>query len=78
MDTLVRQRSIFHRTMIVASGWLLVIVGIAGLVLPFVQGILFLVLGFSLLSIEYAWASRVVIAIKRRLPGSAKSSSVQR
>ena len=39
-------------------GWLFVLLGIAGLVLPVLQGILFLMIGFYLLSREYHWAQR--------------------
>lgn len=54
--------------LILAAGWLFMILGIAGLFLPFLQGILFLLIGLSLLSHEYHWARAVFNTIKKRYP----------
>lgn len=51
------------RILVLVVGWLLVLVGIAGLVLPGLQGILTLLLGAALLSL----ASRTVHRILRWL-----------
>lgn len=39
-------------------GWIFLVLGVAGLVLPFLQGILFIAIGLWLLSSESEWASR--------------------
>src|SRR5581483_6858491 len=49
-------------------GWIFVILGIAGLVLPVLQGILFLMIGLYLLSREYHWARRWTEALHTRYP----------
>lgn len=48
-------------------GWALVVAGVAGLFLPFLQGLLFLALGLGLLSTESRWAGEVLERVKRRL-----------
>jgi hypothetical protein len=58
-----RDRSKLKRVAIVVTGWLFVIAGAVGLVLPVLQGILFLLIGLAILSKEYRWARR----LKRRL-----------
>lgn len=47
-----------RRILILGGGWTLVVLGVAGLFLPFLQGILFLLAGLWLLSLESAWAAR--------------------
>jgi uncharacterized membrane protein YbaN (DUF454 family) len=49
-------------------GWMFVLLGIAGLVLPVLQGILFLMIGLYLLSREYAWARRWGEKLRDRYP----------
>jgi uncharacterized protein len=49
-------------------GWLFVLLGIAGLVLPVLQGILFLMIGFYLLSREHHWAQRWMEKLYHRYP----------
>ncbi|MGE0406282.1 MAG: PGPGW domain-containing protein [Candidatus Korobacteraceae bacterium] len=49
-------------------GWLFVLLGIAGLVLPILQGILFLMIGLYLLSREYPWAQRMLERLQNRYP----------
>ena len=43
------------RWLLIGLGWFFIVLGIAGLVLPFLQGILFLVVGLILLSRELEW-----------------------
>jgi hypothetical protein len=54
--------------LIVAGGWVFIILGILGLFLPILQGILFLIIGFYLLSHEYHWAKRIFSMLKNRYP----------
>lgn len=49
-------------------GWLLILVGIAGLVLPGIQGVLTLVLGAALLSLDNQLAHRGLRRLLRRWP----------
>jgi uncharacterized membrane protein YbaN (DUF454 family) len=49
-------------------GWAFILLGIAGLVLPILQGILFLLIGLSLLSNQSAWAARLLHKLKERFP----------
>lgn len=48
-------RSLLWRATKISAGSLLVLLGLAGLLLPVLQGILFLVLGLGLLSTEIPW-----------------------
>lgn len=40
-------------------GWTFLVLGVAGLFLPFLQGVLFILVGLFLLSREVAWARRL-------------------
>ncbi len=50
------------------AGWGFILLGIAGLFLPVLQGILFIAIGLVLLSTEYAWAHRTLDWLKKRFP----------
>lgn len=56
------------RWLILMMGWSLVVLGVAGLFLPFLQGVLFLLAGLYLLSLEYVWAQKVLRKLKDRFP----------
>jgi uncharacterized membrane protein YbaN (DUF454 family) len=49
-------------------GWPLLILGIVGLALPFLQGILFIVVALTLLAPEIPLFGRVIEALKKRFP----------
>ena len=49
-------------------GWFLIILGVAGLFLPFLQGILLILLGLWVLSIDSHWAHRCILKMKIRFP----------
>jgi len=53
---------------ILVLGWLLLFLGIIGVFLPFLQGILFLLIGLYILSKRSIWAQRILGKIRRRLP----------
>ena len=53
-------------------GWGFILLGIAGLFLPILQGILFLVIGLIILSTEYVWAHRLLQKLRTRFPSVAK------
>lgn len=48
----------WRRYAILATGWMFVVLGVLGLFLPFLQGILFLVVGLIVLSSQSPWAAR--------------------
>lgn len=48
-------------------GWGLIVLGIVGLFLPFLQGIFLIVAGLALLSKDRPWAKRWLEQIKARL-----------
>ena len=49
-------------------GWLLVVLGIVGLFVPILQGILLLILGLWVLSIDSRWAHRCLLKLRIRFP----------
>jgi uncharacterized membrane protein YbaN (DUF454 family) len=49
-------------------GWGFIVLGVAGLFLPVLQGILFLLIGLSLLSTTSPWAAKVLRRVKARFP----------
>jgi hypothetical protein len=63
----------WKRVAIIATGWVFVALGIAGLFLPLLQGILFLLIGLVILSKEYSWAGKLLNRIRSRFPRMAKS-----
>ena len=58
----------WKRIAIIATGWLFIALGIAGLFLPILQGILFLLVGLVILSTEYHWARRLLGYVRNRFP----------
>ena len=57
------------RIAILALGWVFILFGIVGLVLPVLQGFLFLLIGLALLSSESKTARRVLERLRVRYPG---------
>ena len=56
------------RALVLVAGWGFILLGIAGLFLPILQGILFLLIGLFILSSEYVWAHRLLQKLKQRFP----------
>ena len=48
----------WQRWTIIGLGWFFIALGIVGLVLPFLQGVLFIAIGMALLAKELEWARR--------------------
>src|SRR5512146_288541 len=61
-------RTAAKRIGVLLLGWGFVLLGIAGLFLPVLQGILFLLIGLFILSSEYVWAHRLLGKLKARFP----------
>src|SRR5262249_61686224 len=53
---------------VLAAGWLCIVAGAAGLVLPFVPGIVLLVAGLMILAHHYQWARRLLENARRKYP----------
>lgn len=56
------------RALLLVAGWGFILLGIAGLVLPILQGVLFILVGLALLSTQYAWARRLLARLRERYP----------
>jgi uncharacterized protein len=53
---------------VLVTGWMFIAVGIVGLFLPFLQGILFILIGLLILSSEYVWAHKLLQRVRERFP----------
>jgi len=62
------------RVAVIASGWCLLVLGTAGLLLPVLPGVLLLIIGLSILSVEYVWAQRWLAALRRRIPAASRKA----
>ncbi len=58
----------FKRWLAILTGWVFIALGVAGLLLPFLQGVLFLLIGITILSTEYIWASNLLRKLRERFP----------
>lgn len=56
------------RILILIVGWGFILLGIVGLVLPILQGVLFLLVGLIILSSEYVWAHHLLTKLRQRFP----------
>ena len=61
-----------RRFLVLLAGWGCILLGIAGLLLPVLQGILFLLIGLAILSSEYVWAHKLLHKLRRRFPRLAR------
>ncbi len=61
-----------HRAAMLVLGWILIVLGIAGLFLPFLQGILLLVAGLWVLSRESEWLRRRLDRVRGSHPRMAE------
>jgi uncharacterized protein len=57
-----------RRIVVLSLGWIFVLLGIAGLFLPILQGVLFLTIGLILMSRESRWVRRRLDWARRRWP----------
>jgi putative transmembrane protein PGPGW len=58
------------RILVFAAGWMLILIGVAGLVLPGIQGVLTLLAGVALLSLVSELAYRSLRRALRRWPAA--------
>ena len=57
---------------VLVVGWVFILLGVAGLFLPILQGVLFLLIGLLILSTEYVWAHHLLHKLKERFPHLAE------
>jgi uncharacterized protein len=63
----------FKSVAIYWAGWGFIVLGILGLFLPILQGILFLLIGLSLLSNSSPWAAKLLNKVRGRFPKISKT-----
>ena len=56
------------KALALVAGWAFIVLGIIGLFLPIMQGVLFLMIGLTILSSEYVWAHHLLTKIRERFP----------
>jgi uncharacterized protein len=61
-------RPYLKRALVLVTGWASIVVGVIGLFLPFLQGVLFLLIGLVILSTEYVWAHHLLSRLRQRFP----------
>jgi uncharacterized membrane protein YbaN (DUF454 family) len=60
------------RILVLIAGWSFIALGIVGLILPFLQGVLFILVGLVILSSQYAWARLLLAKVRRRFPKTGR------
>ena len=66
------------RILVSVVGWSFIVLGIAGLFLPFLQGIVFILIGIVILSSQYGWARLRLMKLRKRFPRLGKTIDVAR
>lgn len=66
------------RVLLLVVGWGFLLLGIAGLFLPVLQGILFILIGLVILSSEYIWAHHLLRRLHERFPKLARPLQIAR
>ncbi len=56
------------------AGWAFIVLGVVGLFLPLMQGVLFIMIGLTILSGEYVWAHHLLSKVRNRFPRIARLS----
>jgi len=62
------------RILALIIGWVFILFGIVGLFLPVLQGILFILIGLTILSTEYVWAHHLLAKLRQRFPKIAHAA----
>lgn len=65
-------RAKLRKIALLSLGWAFIVLGIVGLLLPVIQGVLFLLVGLLILSSEYDWAKRILGSVRTRFPTAAQ------
>jgi uncharacterized protein len=56
------------RIVVQIAGWSFILLGIVGLILPLLQGVLFILVGLIILSSQYAWARVLLARLRKQFP----------
>ena len=56
------------KALILVAGWAFIVLGFVGLFVPIMQGVLFLLIGLTILSGEYVWAHHLLTKLRARFP----------
>ncbi len=56
------------KALVLVIGWAFMVLGVIGLFVPIMQGILFLMIGLTILSSEYVWAHHLLTKVRERFP----------
>lgn len=67
-------KQVVKRAALIVVGWVFIILGVVGLFLPVMQGILFILIGLTILSSEYVWAHHLLAKLRARFPRIATYS----
>jgi len=54
------------------TGWSFIVLGVTGLFLPVLPGLVFLLVGLTILSTQHRWARRLMIRLRRRFPKASR------
>ncbi len=65
-------KPLWKKLIVLITGWAFLLLGIAGLFLPVLQGVLFIAIGLTILSTEYVWAHDLLQKLKERFPSMAQ------
>jgi hypothetical protein len=61
-------KKVYKKWGLLITGWGFLLLGIAGLFLPILQGVLFIAIGLAILSTEYVWAHHLLLKLKTKFP----------
>jgi uncharacterized protein len=56
------------KALALVAGWVFIVLGVIGLFVPFMQGVLFVIIGLTILSTEYVWAHHLLTKVRERFP----------
>lgn len=56
------------RVLLIATGWMLVVLGVVGWIVPILHGTVFMIVGLILLSKEYVWADELLKKVRVKFP----------
>jgi len=62
------------RILALITGWAFIVFGIVGLFLPVLHGILFILIGLTILSTEDVWAHHLLAKLRQRFPKIAHAA----
>jgi len=73
-----RVKAVWNRLITLAAGWGFISLGIVGIILPVMPGIIFLIIGVYLLSLESFWFANKLDKVGQKYPKFAKINSSAR